>query len=194
MKSLKNLLKKGLVTLSRKTAYDGQTSYMEAVSKYEVVTPYGFYSKAPSGALVLLLNLNGNESNKVGIEFDNKTLIDVESGEVVIYHPVKQSFVKFKADGSIEIEAKSNLNITATTTHTGDVDIVGDLDITGNLTVGGSIVATGSVTGASLVTAGALTAASASIGGKDFSSHTHSAGTYVDSVAGPVSGASGGVV
>ena len=70
IKELKNMIKKRLVTLGRKTPYDGQNLFMNTVSKYEVFFPYGMYAKATDGSLVCLFNLNNRQLIDIFGKFD----------------------------------------------------------------------------------------------------------------------------
>ncbi len=165
------IIKKAITTL-RRTGVSGQCSFMGSTTNYESTHPYGLYSIPKVGSMVILQSVLGDESVKVGWEYDNKKVATISSllgeGDNAVFNPESNSYVIFRASGDIEIVASgsANLSIAATTTHTGN------MTITGNLTVTGTLIA----------------------GGKDINAHVHSAGTYLDSNALPVTGASGTMV
>lgn len=108
MNFLKNLIKRALVTLDRIDS-NGQCSYLGTVSNYEAVKPYGLASipKQSDKPLIVMLNIGGDESNKVGFEYNNKfpfVTETMEAGEVVVFNPTNQdSYVIFKNDGETKL-------------------------------------------------------------------------------------------
>jgi hypothetical protein len=100
----------------------------------------------------------------------------LSEGEVAVYHPDTDAKVKFTNSGKIEIEAKSDLDITATTTHIGNMTVNGNVTVTGNITAA-------NVTGTSEVT----------VGSTGLSSHTHSGTPLLfDGNPGRISGSTSG--
>jgi len=96
--------------------------------------PYGFFANAPKGALAVLLNLNGQEDNKVGMPFipqeefegEEGRFKDLQPGEVLVGNLLTRAFVKFDRDGHIIVEANGDVEVTAT----GDVSVsAGDVII-----------------------------------------------------------------
>lgn len=96
--------------------------------------PYGYFANAPKGALAVLLNLNGQEDNKVGIpfipqeDFDGAEgrFKDLQPGEVLVGNLLTRAFVKFDLDGNVEVEAPGDVYVTAlgnVTISAGDVTI-----------------------------------------------------------------------
>lgn len=103
---MKSQIRKANITKDR-TEIENQAEYMENVIKYFAINPYGFISKAKKDSMVLLMNLNGDQSNKVGIEYDNKKLLDtLKTGESALYHPDKKSYVICRNNGDIELVSK----------------------------------------------------------------------------------------
>lgn len=105
---LKNLIKRALVTKDRTDEF-GQCSFYENTDKYESIKPYGIASipRQSDKPLVLLLNVNADESNKAGFEYTNKLPFNMETmspGEVALYNPTNPlSYVIFKNDGETRL-------------------------------------------------------------------------------------------
>lgn len=183
-----SIIKKALTTLTRSNAI-GQCSYMGSTTNYESVHPYGYYALPEAGSLVILQSIMGDESNKVGTEYDNtkidSILGELSAGDNAVYNPTSNSYMIFRKSGDIEIKASgsANLKIEATSEHTGDMTIIGNVTVTGNIT------ATGNVAALNVTATGTLSG-----GGKDMNVHAHTAGSYTDSLAAPVTGNSGGIV
>lgn len=171
------IIKKALTTLKR-TGIFGQCNFMGTTTDYEAIYPYGIYAKPKTGSMVILQSVLGDESNKVGTEYDNKKVQEILSllgdGDNAIYNPTSNSSVIFRASGDIEIEARgsNNLKIKASVDHTGDMAITGDVTITGDVDIEGTLT----------------------LDGDDINLHTHLPGTYTDSLSAPVTGNSGLIV
>lgn len=165
------IIKKAITTLKR-TGIFGQCSFMGSTTSYESIHPYGVYSIPKVGSMVILQSVLGDESLKVGLEYDNKKVAAIaallQEGDNAIYSPESNSHIIFRVNGDIEIVPRGTMKvkIIATTEHTGDILVTGNLTVTGTLTAGG----------------------------KDINLHTHTPGTYIDSLAAPVTGASGTIV
>lgn len=194
---IKNLIKKGTQTLACDDSGDYQTaqvSFLGQTHTVRQIVQYGLYGHSPTGSQWVIVNLRANSNDKMGIanDYTNRPK-NLKEGEVVLYNTKTQTFIKLDKDGNITL---SCTDLTGTITDeitldfttadlTGDVNIIGDLDVTGvtklhggNITLTGGAVAIGPAT---------------TIDGKVFLNHTHSAGSYLDSVAGAVTGSSGGV-
>ncbi|WP_434779278.1 hypothetical protein [Neisseria sp. Ec49-e6-T10] len=74
------------------------------------IAPYGVISKAPSGSIVILLPVNDNESDVVGIadSLNKGSLPTPEEGEIVIGNYLSGCFIHFKNNGEIDIKGKVN--------------------------------------------------------------------------------------
>lgn len=137
--------------------------------------PYGFDANVPVNELALLLNVLGSDS-KAHLPGSPGQAPETSLGEVVMYHPASGAKVHFLQDGSILVEAGA---ASVVVNPSGGIDLVPG---SSPVTVDGDLVVTGSTTLSSTVTSG----------GKDISdTHTHTAGTYLDSLAAPVTGVSG---
>ena len=185
-----SIIKKAFITLTRKSA-KGQCSHMGSTAPYEAIHPYGYYALPESGSMVLLLSILGDESNKLGIEYDNKKIKSILAklgpGDNAMYNPTSGSHIIFRKTGDIEVLASGGgkLNIEAGSDFTGDMAITGNVTITGNVNVTGNIIATGNVTAVDVTASGTLSG-----GGDDMNVHTHDAGSY--NIGGtPVTGVSG---
>lgn len=128
--------------------------------------PYGLSSKPNAGSQVLLLSVGGAPDHLVGLvasDEDSRPTITIAG--TVILHGEGYTAVRCKPNGDVQIEGGGGSVVLT-------VDASGDLTIdAGNVTIGDNVT----------------------IDGKDFLTHTHPAGTLLDSVAGACSGATGGV-
>lgn len=127
-------------------------------------------------------------ANVLKIQFNSNNKIEMENGQITQTSPENNIEGNHTINGDSEINGDQK--ITGDQTIKGNVDITGDVKITGNLTVTGLITA-GSIASGAITATGAVAAPSLSVNGKDFTSHTHGAGSYKDSYSGNVSGTSG---
>lgn len=117
--------------------------------------PYGLFSNAPLGSLVVALNIKGHEENKVGIPMraSEDRFKDLEPGETVFGNVISRSHIKILNNGDIEVTSLGNIVATAT----GNIEATADGDI--EATAGGDITITASgkvdITATSTVTVNA---------------------------------------
>lgn len=155
-----NLVKRGYVSLldqDDKNVPHNQVSYLGKTGISERISPYGLYANLPKDTQVLLFSVCGDEANLAHIGYSqDKRFKNLKNGEVLVGNPQTQSYVKFDADGNIEVEAKGKLIINVS----GDAEIKAnnvkidaakvDLGVGGkaiarqgdSITTGGTIVAT----------------------------------------------------
>lgn len=112
-----NLVRRAHVTLAGKDDKQfstSQVSAMDRVMNIETVYPYGMSANAPVDTLVLIFNVQGDEGNVAGIPYSSLGRFkDLKPGEVIFGNPGTDSFVKFLADGGIEINAKGIVTVKA---------------------------------------------------------------------------------
>ncbi|OUJ03203.1 phage baseplate assembly protein domain-containing protein [Acetobacter cibinongensis] len=100
---------------------------------------WGFFSRPIPGSDVALLFQGGDRSRGVAIASGHQKYPPppLERGEVCFFHPITQSSIVLKTDGSIEINAGGQtIAVTAKS-----------FDVSGDITAGGKITAQGEVTG-----------------------------------------------
>lgn len=151
---LKNIVRAGKITGPADNSKQfpvQQISFKGKLADTLMVFPYGVYANVSTDdALALMFAIDGNEENRAAIAYTpQKRPTDLANGEVAFYHPFSNSFIKFRNDGTIAIDAKGVLNLDAT----GDINInvSGDANITAssvnidasvtNLGVGGQPIA-----------------------------------------------------
>ena len=149
-------------------------------------TPYGLYTNLPKDATLLSFSALCQESNKYafGQKFANR-FKDLKEGEVLVGNAETGSFTHFLEDGSIKTFSAEGKEIEVTKDFI--INVGGNAKITAegaiNIEAGGA----GTLTAASWTINGPVTASdpcvfsgavtmstTASIGGIDFASHTHS--------------------
>ena len=83
----------------RVSMLDGEDS-----TNIEYFQQYGFASVPKEGGEAIIIFIGGNRDHGIALSVEEreKRLADLEKGEVAIYHPEKQSYVKLLNDGSIE--------------------------------------------------------------------------------------------
>lgn len=91
------------------------------------LTPYGMYSRAPDGSLVVVFPVNGGGDIKYGIaqKYDDR-FKDLLPGEVMFGNTETGEFLKFSASDGLQIE--------------GDLGIVGDLNVSGEITCADAVI------------------------------------------------------
>jgi phage gp45-like len=129
-----NYIKKVYVSLSGQDSGDysnAQITYYGKTTYSQTLYPYGISANAPSNTLGLSFNLSGQEENLMVIPYAAKERFkNLKSGEVVFGSPAIGSYVKFLANGDIEISSKNKVIITAAS----DINITttGNLNINAN--------------------------------------------------------------
>jgi hypothetical protein len=103
----------------------GDDAAAETLSSVEVVQPLGLLAYPTLGATTeALIARIGDTAVALGLIDKGGAAQAVEAGEVRLYGPGSQNataVVRIRADGSIEITAKSGLNVTATAPAAGVV-------------------------------------------------------------------------
>lgn len=161
-----------------------QISYLGKTADTEVIYPYGLCGNPPTGSLVLLFNVQGQEENRAGIaNLPNKRFKNLKAGEVAVGNYLTTSVVKFLENGNIEVFCQNNEIITITqnanitiggsstvnivgtaTINCPTTTINGDVNINGNLNVLGDSTSTGNTSiNGSLSTTGDVTAQTISL-------------------------------
>lgn len=161
---------KGLIRLARISAAsaddrdfpDHQIGFLGKEGNAIAWYPFGFHANPDKGALAMLFAIGGNpEARHVLPGSPKERIKPLAAGEVVYYHPATGSKVHMRADGSIDIDAQLDLNVTvagdAVINVTGDADIdiggsmaidsVGDVEVTApNFNVTGDVEIDGDLT------------------------------------------------
>lgn len=121
---LKNLIRVGKITgaANNSTQFPvQQLTFKGKVTEALMIFPYGVYANVSiEDALALFFSIDGNEENKAAIAYTpQKRPTDLANGEVAVYHPTSNSFIKFRNNGNIEVEGTGQINIVTT----GDVNL-----------------------------------------------------------------------
>lgn len=163
IKLIRNMIKRAVVTLNpadkeQIPVAQVKWSSSKTANNVQVITPYGFYSVAPTGSLALMFSIMGQEENRAAIIDNPKGRFkNLKPTEVAVGNPETKSVIKFLENGDIEItgEADQNINITGNVNLTvgGNVTI----NVTGNMTstIGGTLIA--DVTGNTTITSPIVT-------------------------------------
>ncbi|MFK4751435.1 phage baseplate assembly protein domain-containing protein [Oceanobacter antarcticus] len=188
---LRVLLQRSQVLL---TKYNGKIRLLQvqvpggqALSDVEHLEPFGFTSHPPQGAEAIVLAFGGNGSHSVGLLVgDRRYRLVIEEGEAAIYNQ-GGDFLKMGKDGTATLktatkavidapatEITGTLQVTGATTLQNTLSVAAAATLQTTLSVSATVTAGGSVSAPSAAFAGAMTAASASVGGVEFASHTHS--------------------
>lgn len=146
---------------------EARALYGEAYDDVERLQPYGLTSHAEPGAQVLLLEVGGARDHVVAllVADERHRPTGLAEGEVAL-HGKDFVAVRAKPNGDVVVEGGSGA-ARVTVAANGDVTISG-----GAVTIGPGTT----------------------IDGKDFLTHTHAAGSLLDSLAGACSGVGGPVV
>lgn len=128
--NIKSQIKKAHITMHSSDTSNytcSQVSYYGKVTAVQTAFPYGFSASPPKGELALIVNIAGQEENQIAFPYSTKNRNKgLKLGEVAIGNPTTGAYIKFLADGSIEIVSKKdiivncangNTTITATNTY-----------------------------------------------------------------------------
>jgi phage baseplate assembly protein V len=161
MKNLRDLITtiKSIIKVARMISADdsgnyriGNFQYYGRTTQGLLFSPYGLLVNPPVNSMAVVLSQNGQESNPIALCDDpnNRTLKDLQPGEVALSNYNQGQYVYFKENGDAEIKADKAVILVGSTTVTidnGQITIDGaDMTLNGNLQVNGSITATGEVT------------------------------------------------
>ena len=90
-----------------------QITYNKKTVPAEVINPYGLYTNPPDDLQTLVFTICGDSENRAIIAYSQDDRFkDLKEGEVVVGNPKTGTFIKLKEDGGIEIDSKSEINIT----------------------------------------------------------------------------------
>ena len=117
-----------------------------------VVSPYGTRGQAPVDSIIVMMSVNNDDGNRVGIEFDPVSLpaSDLEEGEFECGNFMVGAIISFPESGDIVIDAKGGANVIVnaeTATINADCQLGGEggaaIARVGDSVVGG-VITTGS--------------------------------------------------
>lgn len=157
LNSIQNLIKKAQITGGADNESHfakQQIVYHNQVTDCAMLFPFGMYANASSSdSLVTVFVIGDNEEDKIGIPYAPlKRPRDLEQGEVALYHPETETFIKFRNSGNLEIESGGGgegiITIKGAVTIDGAVTIAGgatidDLTVTGTSTLGSTVTSGG---------------------------------------------------
>lgn len=144
---IRNLIKRSRVTnpgTDNKDVPISQVNYLGKTANSEMIYPYGMGALAPTDALCITLNVNGQEQNKVSIATLPKNRVkNLKPGEVFFGNTLANSIVFFQENGDLVMNINGNVVINAPTQlgGTGGLPIarVGDSVVGGVITTGSLI-------------------------------------------------------
>lgn len=125
-----------------------QVEYQEKTADALRYMPYGIDANIPEDALGILLNLMGQEQNRVVLPISPKERPkNLETGDVVLYSPITGEKILFKASGGIFVSGnvtyENDITYEGDVTYNGNVSVAGDLDVTGDTTLGANVTSNG---------------------------------------------------
>lgn len=122
MKKLRNMIKRAFVTNPGKDDKEfpvTQVSALGKVSDMEMLFPYGLSANLPKDSIVLLLSVQGDESNQAGIGYRHDLRPkNLKEGEVEVGNFLQGTSIKFDVDGNIHITGTVYINGELYTAHT----------------------------------------------------------------------------
>lgn len=117
----------------------GQVEYNGKVADIELQWPYGFSANPPEDSLILMLNVQGQEENRVGFaNYPQKRFMNLKPGEVQIGNYLTGTNVKFLEDGSMVVTAINGMSVVVAPDL--NITVAGDLTVVvgGAIAIGGS--------------------------------------------------------
>jgi len=121
-----------------------QITYNGATGNAMRFSPFGLYAQPKEGSLGLVLAPHGRIDQAAALFMEvNERFKDLQQGEVLVGNADTKAFIKFKEDGSIEVDTDQKVTIRAAS----GVEVTGDLTVAGNVDVTGEVAATVDVKG-----------------------------------------------
>lgn len=134
---MRNFLRRCVISLIGKDDRDirvQQVSYNGKAEDAEIWAPYGMSYNLPPNSLCLYAQIGGDEGNIVVLPDRSQDRVkNLKEGEIALFNPLTKTQMIFREDGKLEINAKGDVDVTAT-----NVNI--DASAT-NLGVGGQPIA-----------------------------------------------------
>lgn len=193
---LKGLLKLAIISFAgddSKQVPEQQVSYNGKPCQSIAWYPYGFHAIADEDCFCVIGTIGANSEERVHLVTSMLKRPRGEKGEVFVYHPNTGNKIHFKNDGTVVLEATSDVTVitpTKVVLDAPDVEITGNLDVTGDVGVGGDVGVTGAVDLASTLTVlGNTTLTEEVVSGTEYigGRHEHNRiGTGDDFTEGPV--------
>ena len=162
---LKNLIRWAVITAPSADDKDfptHQITYMGKVADCLAWFPYGFHANPGAETLALMVAANADNENRVMFPGSPKERLDellptpLAEGELLVFNPLTKSHIHFKADGSIDIDSKTDLNIKVAGNMLADVEGNLTAEVEGNLVtdVEGTITETAEGDASKVITGG----------------------------------------
>lgn len=108
-----NQIKLGKVTLNtndEESIPSLQLTYLGKVANAALLLPYGLTARPPKDTLCLVINIGGQEENRIAIPLGTaKRKKGLKDGEVVIENQVTGGFSYLREDGTLEVNIPENL-------------------------------------------------------------------------------------
>jgi len=87
-----------------------QITYLGKVANAVLLLPYGLTARPPNDTLCLVLNIGGQEENRIAIPLGTtKRKKKLKAGETVVENQITGSFLYLREDGTLEIEIPKDL-------------------------------------------------------------------------------------
>lgn len=196
LNKIKSILKLAMISFAgddSKQVPVQQVTYNGKPCQSIALYPYGFHAIADESSFCVIGILSGNSEERVHIPTSMLKRPSGSPGEVFVYHPNTGNKIHFKNDGTVLVEATSDVTVKTATKvviDAPDVEITGNLDVTGDVGIGGEALVTGAVELASTLTVlGDTTLTEEVVSGTEYigGRHEHNrVGTGDDFTEGPV--------
>ncbi len=87
-----------------------QITYLGKVANAALLLPYGLTARPPNDTLCLVINIGGQEENRIAIPLGTtKRKRGLKPGETVLENQITESFLYLREDGTLEVEIPENL-------------------------------------------------------------------------------------
>lgn len=87
-----------------------QLTYLGKVANAALLLPYGLTARPPKDTLCLVINIGGQEENRIAIPLGTaKRKKGLKDGETVIENQITESFLYMREDGTLEVNIPENL-------------------------------------------------------------------------------------
>lgn len=118
MANISNMIKRAFITMFSKDEAnyraDAQANYLDKIVPFDQLSPYGLDTNAPRGALVLMMNVQGQEENLIGIAYHPTIRFkNLKEGETVFWNPTvgkdPGTWIHLDAEGNMKISTNKDV-------------------------------------------------------------------------------------
>ena len=116
--------------------YGNEITNFGGGTRAQTYYPYGYMANPSEDTLSITFNIGGTPANQVTFPYHAPIapFIELQPDEVIIGNPVKGNHILFDEDGGIQIVSSQSVDSYIKLKADGTIEIKGDLSVIGNIT------------------------------------------------------------